>query len=299
MMNLRGVLLSLGLLGVFGTGCIVEVTASRGAYERCSAGDSCLGGTTCTQAAFVVSGTGSTNVCTAGCSNAAQCPVGGNNSTLAPTCVISASAGVGQCYDTCNSDADCGFGSGTRCSNIAGTLVNICAPIGSGTSCGGSGQACCAGNLCSGGLACVGGTCATAPPPCGASGQACCTGNMCGTGLACVNNVCAAATPARPFYAKCVAGDACSTGTTCIQSSVQVAGMAQGSHCSTLCPTGAANTCPGYVAGQVECIAIGGNVAQAQCFRLCQSTNDCTMFNTTCTQIMMPAGPIRVCAPTG
>lgn len=102
----------------------------------------------------------------------------------------------------------------------------------------------------------------------------------------------------RAAYEKCMSRDACAAGTMCIQSSVQVPNTAQGSHCSTLCPTGAANTCPGYVAGQVECIALNGNVAQAQCFRLCQSTNDCALFNTTCTQITLPAGPIRVCAPS-
>lgn len=103
--------------------------------------------------------------------------------------------------------------------------------------------------------------------------------------------------PLRSTYARCMTGDRCGMG-SCLASSVQVAGMPEGSHCSALCPTGAANTCPGYVAGQVECIAVDGNVARAQCFRLCQSTNDCAPLNTTCTQIMQPAGPIRVCAPT-
>ncbi len=107
------------------------------------------------------------------------------------------------------------------------------------------------------------------------------------------------APPARSVYAKCVAGEMCTMGAACLAATVAVAGMPQGCQCTALCPTGAAASCPGYVAGRVECIVIGGNLAGAQCYRLCNSTNDCTPFNTTCTQIMMPAGPIRICVPTG
>lgn len=290
MMNLRGVLLSLGLLSVFGTGCVVEVGVSRNRYESCTPGDSC-NFSTCTTANVSTGG----SLCTVSCTNTSAC-------TDANTaCIGAPGTTLGQCFRTCIGGTSCP--SGTVCAvstTIQGTAVQTCIPNTSAVpTCGGAGLACCAGNTCTGGLACVNGTCATPVPVCGGSGQPCCAGNVCTGGLACVNNTCAPATPARQFYAKCVAGDTCSAGTTCIQASVQVAGMAQGSHCSTLCPSGAANTCPGYVAGQVECIAINGNLAQAQCFRLCQSTNDCAPFNTTCTQIMMPAGPIRVCAPTG
>jgi hypothetical protein len=48
--------------------------------------------------------------------------------------------------------------------------------------CGGSGEACCAGDTCSAsGTACNGGTCVV----CGGNGQACCGGDTCSSGYAC------------------------------------------------------------------------------------------------------------------
>lgn len=104
--------------------------------------------------------------------------------------------------------------------------------------------------------------------------------------------------PVRGTYARCAADDRCAAG-ACLVSSLQPPGMTAARHCSALCGSGSALGCPGYVRGQVECIAPEGSVMFAQCFRLCQSTNDCAPFNTTCMEIRQPAGPIRVCVPTG
>lgn len=103
--------------------------------------------------------------------------------------------------------------------------------------------------------------------------------------------------PVRGVYARCNADDRCAAG-ACLVSSVQPSGMTAARHCSARCGSGSAMECPGYVRGQVECIAPEGSLMFAQCFRLCQSMNDCAPFNTICTQIMQPAGPIRVCVPT-
>ena len=111
-------------------------------------------------------------------------------------------------------------------------------------------------------------------------------------------------TPNRTAYQRCdPAVDVCAAGTTCIASVAQVAGKNRGVSCTVTCPSGNASSCPGYVPGaatqRVECANFTGNLAQAQCFRLCTTQNDCASDNTTCTAFMMPTGQIRVCVPAG
>jgi len=250
--------------------CGVAVTA-RTPYETCAAGQLCGGGTTCQAAMYSLTGAPGT-LCTAGCTSGAQCPASSFFATYLPTCVVSASTGQGLCYDTCVSDADCG--GGTRCARIPGTANNICVPPGSGATCGATGQACCAGNACSPGLACTGG-------------------------------VCAAVTANRQPYQKCDvgAGDTCGGGTACVPSIAQVSGKTRGSACTVGCPSGQPTGCPGYVAGSatqtVACANLTGNVAEAQCFRLCATQNDCVDFNTTCTAFTTTTGEARLCVPVG
>ncbi len=206
MMNLRNVVMGLGLLAMFGTGCIVEVV--RGPYEACKSGEACSNGTVCTSASYTSNG-GPATYCSINCSSGAQCPVSPYGSSYLPTCVVSVSAGTGLCYDTCISNFDCGVG--TICASIPGTTARICVPTSTtSTTCGAAGQSCCAGSVCATGLACNAGVCA-APVACGGAGQACCTGNACSAGLTCSSGVCnTAATANRTPYQKCnTATDTC------------------------------------------------------------------------------------------
>ena len=127
-MKIRDLFLSMSVMAAFGGGCVLEV-ATRNAYEGCSSGDSCGGGTSCAPATNSVNS--QAYLCTATCSLGTVCPAYGSGSIFPPTCVINGATGLGQCYDTCGSDADCG--SGTTCRNAPGTPALICMPIGAGT----------------------------------------------------------------------------------------------------------------------------------------------------------------------
>lgn len=305
-MNLRNIVVGLGLVAVFGTGCIVEVV--RGPYEGCKVGEACSNGTVCTAASFTSSGAPA-NFCSVNCTRGEQCPVSPYGSGYAPTCVVSASAGTGLCYDSCLSNIDCGVG--TQCSLVPGTgvgtipAVRICVPTSTvSAACGAAGQSCCAGSVCATGLACNAGVCA-APVACGAAGQACCVGNVCNGGLACNGGACAAAVTAnRTPYQKCnTATDTCGGGSSCLTSIAMAAGKSLGTFCTVACPGGLPSVCPGYVAGAaqqtVTCLSLS-TPAQAQCFRLCNSQNDCTSDNTTCTMFASSTGgSVRVCVPVG
>jgi hypothetical protein len=301
-MNIRSVVLSLGLLSAFGSGCVIEVNS--GPYESCTAGDVCTNGTTCQTAMYSVTG-GPGNICTIGCSVGEQCPVSPYGSSYAPTCVVSVSAGGGLCYDTCISNVDCGVG--TRCAQIPGTPARICVPLGTSggvVSCGGAGQQCCAGGACTGGLTCgAGNVCGVVA--CGNAGQACCAGGACtGAGLVCnPANQCVTATATRAPYQKCnPATEACGGTTRCLSSIAQVAGKSRGSACTLPC-NGNSSVCPGFVPGAVQqsvaCVNLTGNVGESQCFRLCVDQNSCAEDNTSCTQFTVGGAPIRVCVPVG
>jgi hypothetical protein len=112
------------------SGCIVDTVEPgfavvRGAYEPCNAGDTCTNGTACTTAMYSLTGAPG-NLCSAGCTNALQCPPSAYFSSFAPTCIVSVSAGSGLCYDSCLTSGDCG--GGTVCVQIAGTPVRVCVP---------------------------------------------------------------------------------------------------------------------------------------------------------------------------
>lgn len=271
-MNLRGVVVSLGLFSALGAGCVVDLV--RGPYEGCPNGESCSASTVCLPASYALTpGTG--RLCSVQCTLGEQCPPSIYGNPLAPTCVVSASTGQGLCYDTCTSNLDCGIG--TRCAWIPNTSARVCVPLGGGA----------------------------AAPTCGGLGQPCCSGSACSVGLACNTGVCGGSMPNRTPYQKCdvAAGDVCGGGTACIPSIAQAMGKARGSSCTRGCSTGAATSCPGYMPGatrqSVECVNFTGNLSEAQCFRLCETQNDCVDYNTTCTAFMMPTGQIRVCVPAG
>lgn len=272
-MNLRGVVVSLGLFSALGAGCVIDNV--RGPYEACPNGESCSTGTACLPASFTLTG-GIGALCSVNCNNGAQCPPSIYGSSNRPTCVVSASTGQGLCYDTCTNNSDCGIG--TRCAQIPRTANFICVPVGGSSS---------------------------VAPVCGGNGQPCCTGSACSVGLVCNANVCGGPVPNRQAYQKCdvTAGDICGGGTNCIPSIAQITGKSRGSACTIGCPTGAATSCPGYAAGAprqaVECVNLTGNLTEAQCFRLCETQNDCNAYNTTCTAFTMTKGVIRVCVPNG
>lgn len=260
-MKLRDLFLTIGFVGVYGAGCVIEV--SRSPYEPCSAGDLCSGATSCQSSAYTVSGTGPANICTSSCTAGSSCPT--NGSGYGSACVINPTSGLGQCLQSCRSDANCSFG--TRCAILPTTpAIQACVPSGTGTpvTCGGSGQTCCSGNACSAGLSCISGTCQSLPQP----------------------------------YQSCTpVGAQCAGGTTCVQAQARAPGGAVGNTCTAACPTGVASTCPGFVAGQVECVNLPGDMP-FQCMRLCNAASDCTPYSTQCLQVVTKTGnTIRVCAP--
>ena len=107
-MKIRNLVLSMSMMAAFGGGCVIDVS-TRSAYEGCTAGDSCGGGTLCTGASYTSNGLAG-NLCTTTCSIGAVCPDFGTNSAYLPTCVVNGATGLGQCYDTCASNFDCGTG---------------------------------------------------------------------------------------------------------------------------------------------------------------------------------------------
>ncbi len=277
MKNLRNVVVGLSMAVIFASGCVVEIV--RGPYEGCQSGEACSNGSVCLPASYTSNGSPA-NFCSLSCTATEQCPLSPYGSGYAPTCVVSASAGGGLCYDGCVRDTDCG--PGTRCGSITGRDMNgqpvtayLCMPLGTGTTaCGGSGQACCASSLCGSGLVCTAGVCA------------------------------AAVTPNRTPYQKCSATDVCATGTQCLTSIVAAgAAKAPGTSCTVACPSGLPSACPGYVPGaatqSVTCLSVG-TPAQSQCYRLCATQTDCTDFNTTCSAIPAAGGgTVRVCVAVG
>ena len=127
-MNHTTLSLMVCLLSLTG-GCVVDATPSgvavRNAYEACNAGDACTNGTSCTTAMYTASGRAG-NFCSAGCTNAVQCPPSAYAGAYAPTCIVSVSAGAGLCYDTCVGNGDCG--GATVCAQVPGTTVRVCVP---------------------------------------------------------------------------------------------------------------------------------------------------------------------------
>lgn len=220
-MNLRDLFFKgalLASLGAVGGGCVVEVgAASRGAYEACAPGESCLGGTTCVAANYTVAGTGAANLCTTTCTPGFACPASSFTSAFLPTCVLGPS-GVGQCYDTCASDADCG--GGTRC-GLANTSppTQICVPVGGG---GGGGPITvgryqrCDGvtTICGGGSTCQA---ANVTPPMGSLCTVACT-----DAAPCVDpmSACigAAGTTQGQCLMSCTSPAGCPAGFNCLQS---------------------------------------------------------------------------------
>ena len=205
-MKIRNLVLSMSMMAAFGGGCVIDVS-TRSAYEGCTAGDSCGGGTLCTGASYTSNGLAG-NLCTTTCSIGAVCPDFGTNSAYLPTCVVNGATGLGQCYDTCASDLDCG--TGTQCAAIPGTANRICVPVGTGatttpplpvayTNCSPAGGACGNATVCSPSMfarvgAPQGNLCTVA---CTSGNAAMCTGYVPGAAIQAVECVAPAGNPAN------------------------------------------------------------------------------------------------------
>ncbi len=99
-----------------------------GPWERCFVGDTCSGGTTCQVTTYNANGVAA-RMCTRDCSRSAPCPNRGVHSSFQVGCATATPAtGEGQCYEICESDANCG--AGTRCLVRSGLPLQLCLPVG-------------------------------------------------------------------------------------------------------------------------------------------------------------------------
>jgi hypothetical protein len=257
-------------VGIFGSGCIINVSETRGAYDRCNIGDVCRGASTCIQSGLMVTGMTVGSLCSQSCSSGVTCPIGfaGN----APACVNN------QCYSTCAGVGDCP--AGNQCAAVAvagGGAISVCVPSGGGTgpACGDLGQPCCAGATCT------------------AAGATCNVGR----------NVCAPA-----VYIGCTAasiGAACSDGpsngnpaarvqTSCVRPPFSNAGPA--GYCSTVCD-GTNNSCPSFPGSTTGCYSFQG-MTQPMCFVDCVTNPGICPTGTACVMLTGNTGAqVRVCAP--
>ncbi|TAK19224.1 MAG: hypothetical protein EPO40_34665 [Myxococcaceae bacterium] len=104
------------------------VNASVGAWERCFEGDSCRDGTACLPTGYSADGVPA-RMCTRACSRASACPVRGTHSTFPVGCATDTpETGVGQCYEVCETTANCG--PGTQCVARSGLPFQLCLPVG-------------------------------------------------------------------------------------------------------------------------------------------------------------------------
>lgn len=120
--------------GDAGPSADVPVTVDRpanpgvGAWERCFEGDACLDGTTCLPTAYNADGVPA-RMCTRACSRASACPTRGTHSTFPVGCATDTpETGVGQCYEVCETTANCG--AGTQCVARTGLPFQLCLPVG-------------------------------------------------------------------------------------------------------------------------------------------------------------------------
>lgn len=262
-------------VGIFSSGCIINVSSTRSSYESCGAGESCTGATTCQQATLMITGMNVGTFCSRSCNTDLDCPSGFGLNTAS---CLETGGGVRQCYTKCTGPNDCP--AGNACANVpvaGGSSINVCVPRGggSGPACGGLGQPCCAGATCN------------------VSGATC---NL-------TTNVCAPA-----VYIGCTAGSigaACSDGpsngsaalrvqTSCIRPPFTNAGPA--GYCSTVCD-GTNNSCPSFPGSTTGCYTFAG-MTQPMCFVDCVSNPAICPTGTACVMLTSNSGAqVRVCAP--
>lgn len=106
------------------------------------------------------------------------------------------------------------------------------------------------------------------------------------------------AAAALPIYGACAAGMDCMPPTTCQQVALRGDGGAFGTICTAACPGGDARMCPGYVAGQVECVNAAEDPSAFRCVRICSADPDCATLGLRCRQTTLAGGVgASVCLP--
>lgn len=101
-----------------------------------------------------------------------------------------------------------------------------------------------------------------------------------------------------PIYGACAAGMDCMPPTTCQQVALRGDGGAFGTICTTACPGGDARMCPGYAAGQVECVNAAEDPSAFRCVRICAADPDCAPLGLRCRQTTLAGGVgASVCLP--
>ena len=115
MKALRGLWVLLGLLG---TGCVVDVTTTRNVYESCAVSEGCAGSSACLVVPYNNGVAG--RLCTITCSPGTACFGNG-------FCVADPGQIAGHCYRPCTTDIDCGYA--TVCRSVGSTLsAQVCVP---------------------------------------------------------------------------------------------------------------------------------------------------------------------------
>lgn len=106
------------------------------------------------------------------------------------------------------------------------------------------------------------------------------------------------ATTVLPVYGACAAGMDCMPPTTCQQVALRGDGGAFGTICTAACPGGDARMCPGYAAGQVECVNAAEDPSAFRCVRICSADPDCAPLGLRCRQTTLAGGVgASVCLP--
>jgi hypothetical protein len=250
-------------LGVFGSGCIINVSHTRNTYESCGTGDVCNGASNCTS--VTVNGVPGA-FCTQSCSSDAVCPsrLGHNGSCF-----------MGTCFQKCSGPGDCGLG--MTCTAVAqgwGT-INLCVP-GSGSTppCGAINQSCCAGATCN-------------DPNAACASDGICKPKVylgCDAASAAANEQCTDALTPSGFRVQ----------STCLRPPFTNAGPT--GFCSLVC-NGDNNSCPQPIGGTAGCYIFTG-MTQPMCFIDCPTNPNLCPTGTECVMLTSRTGAaVRVCAP--
>jgi hypothetical protein len=250
-------------VGVFGSGCIINVSQTRNTYESCGTGDVCNGASNCTS--ITVNGTAGA-FCTQSCSSDATCPSRLGN---AGSCFM------GTCFQKCSSPSDCG--SGMTCTAVtqgSGT-INLCVPgSGSTPQCGAIGLACCAGATCND------------------TAAACASDGICKPRVYLGCTAASAAANAQCSDAPTPSGARVQS--TCLRPPFSNAGP--DGFCSAIC-NGNNNSCPQPIGGTAGCYTFTG-MTQPMCFIDCATNPNSCPTGTACVMLTSNTGAaVRVCAP--